>query len=235
MSTSVSAARSRTTFSSAPMSAAIAPALCLAGFLHEPSARLDELQARREIERPRGGVRGEFAQRQPGGGRRRGNRPPPRAGPPAWRGRGRKGRAGSWRCSVSSSSGPSKASLDSGRPSTASACGEEGGGGGGVRAEFAAHADGLRALPGKEECDLICHPGLKKNLSFCQRRAIVCRPYAKVRRPPQNQEVRRQTFQNHGHGQNPFRAQLAAATSCKARAPSASASSPSAAWSTRPT
>ncbi len=38
-----------------------------------------------------------------------------------------------------------------------------------MRAEVAAHADGLRALPGKEECDLICHPGLKKNLSFCQK------------------------------------------------------------------
>ena len=41
--------------------------------------------------------------------------------------------------------------------------------GGEMSSEFAAHADGLRTLPGKEESDFFCHPGLKKHLSFCQR------------------------------------------------------------------
>ena len=50
------------------------------------------------------------------------------------------------------------------------ALGEDARGGGGGGAEFAAHADGLRALPGKKESDLSGHPGLKKNLRFCQRR-----------------------------------------------------------------
>ena len=40
----------------------------LAGFLHELSALRDDLEPGGEVERARGGVRGEFAEREPGGG-----------------------------------------------------------------------------------------------------------------------------------------------------------------------
>ena len=80
-----------------------------------------------------------------------------------------------------------------GRPRMVSACWKRAGGGGRPRGRVRGPCRRIaRTLPGEEECNFIGHPGLKKNLSFCQRSAILCRPIlcqspspaAKPRSPP---------------------------------------------------
>ncbi len=140
----------------------------LAGFFHEPAARLDELQPVLERERARRRVRGEFAQRKPrrrrhreiahlrAQGRQRGEAVDEKRGLAVGGQRELVQRA------FERQRGKRSAER---RVGLLEKCGR----GGRVRGEFAAHADGLRALPGKEESNVICHPGVKKILRFCQK------------------------------------------------------------------